>query len=638
MKKIFLALFIFSFSVEAHEFDDFRWLVKVRSTFKDSVNESQSYVEVGYGFVVETFGKYLVLTAKHLSLGGVENGQPNLRIDYYDPNSKTFLPLKILARHVVAESDIEVVEIEKTKDVEPLAALGDYYKYEGQDGDKLYLLEKWQKHFSKSFDTGVAEGFTALGFRSFIPKSEVLSKNIVSPIESLSGKAELREAVLTNQNYVNFGYGSIAEYGFIEHKHEIVTYAKGFPGMSGLPLIYKPYEYLPNTKHREDWTIHGIYSAGSETFQKSWYAKIDGALNVIDQNVNPKPSFPNRKIPLNTPTVHIRAHKGAVYRVGKIPVLARDKVIPGQTITTHIANELYFQEALLVGKNSEAPVLQRKAHGNGSRADGGNGTRADGGISEAPSPTKSFLEAGMLIKLGDYKNEGFLDKAWNWAFGKKEETFELEETPTVAFETGAYIYAANTTNLLWLIEKIRDPVSYDDFKPDHFNKISIHSNKISEKIWESWTRDFLSFGHYYYRPQKEENGTWTMYFTGRDLKSANPFLKQVAKVNVEFVPSERNIYFKIFLPNDAIEFGLGPTGALLPNETRYKSEILVKGSKTGSTYRLDLDSFAFQSKDGDTGRSGPYNQEWDRNLRTLSLLGPDSEFLMTGEYSFFRDR
>jgi hypothetical protein len=330
----------------ADEFDRFPWLVKVSSTFEDSAGGAARGFE-GHGFVVRFQGRHFLATASHLSQGGAESERPTMRVEAWV--SGAFRPLRVLRRVAHNRRDVEVMEVLVPAGFQPLAAWEAPETIPASSREffprgRLAVLSPWRELFEQD----APAGFVPLSLKAYLPETSRLATPFASPMRGLP-RAELQRMMSASSSHY---FRQALDMGVDATDGEFVAALPSHPGLSGLPLIARVADCL---------CVDALVTSSSRAFSASWFVPDVYILFTLfklaqlprELNLPPEQNYHQ------VGDVYWRQRAGLLYRVAHLAV--RD--------TSGRTQSLDFEEA----------AFDRRATGNGTRADGGNGTRADGG-------------------------------------------------------------------------------------------------------------------------------------------------------------------------------------------------------------------------------------------------------------------
>lgn len=633
MNKNLVALVfaLFSLSALANEFGNFPWLVKVESTYTDQLDKNRKDTFKGYGIVMSDVNRRVIITAAHLSQGGVEERAPNLKIEYFNPESQTFLPLKIIRRLALNEYDLEAIEVVPNSHIEPLVDWVHENSFYGHT--RFPLSHKWEEKFLGAEDSGLVPHFKALGLKAFIPK--------VSLVEDGPG--------VDLQKKGDSLFSSHRIFGYQEFPHEILSLSRGVEGMSGLPMVA-----LGSESYQKKWRVLGLYSAGSKTFHKSWYSRLeniepfvfnwlqfyrmDNLYSYLSQRQREKEHQKvTKEVHRDRPQVFFRTQQGFIYRAGTVPIFTE---VPSKQYKPfpdyRLSHRLKFEEALFSSSTGQNAV-QRKSFGHGTRSDGGNGTRSDGGNRGGGAETnRTFLDTGIRFEIEEFEPKAFLGLNWFLPKGPSSALDTANRAGPQAIVLRAHnekSWAANTASILWLLNDLKYHPGIRRSTPDKIRAVSKNEKFISS-VWQDLKSEFMAYGDFSLRPQLLHDGTLKVNFVGRELTSKDPFSQQRATLFVDFNEETQELNFKIDLEEDSLVFSLGEYAQLKPNNTRYEPEISVLSAQKSELYSVDIESFMFEAADN----MDPIYTSYKNEARDIAFDGYSTKrnlYLASGDRQWF---
>jgi len=374
-----------------HEFEKFPWLVKVSSTYQDLGTEDRETQVTGHGFIIEAKGKFFVITAAHLSQGGVEIETQNLSLESFDSSSKNWRKIEFLQRLAHNRRDIEVIEIAAPQNSQIALAKWmmpqdlPYTMQRFYPRGALVVKAEWKQlleHEKNSVNQN--SSFVALSRDSFFPRTKMLNKAFETPLSILS------TLEFTNflKNAEGFFQKQTLVSGLDATDGELISILPTNPGMSGLPLLHLQNDYL---------IVKGLVSSSSRNFSTSWFAQDVHIIFTLQKLLDSLPPSEHLPKPLSDNfhligDVYWRMNSGVQYRVGRLPMPDRQSYF--------VFEESQFLLAHPLRKQNGNGV--RADGGNGVRADGGNGTRADGAIHSSNS--ENVKNGVMKFSLGPQIN------------------------------------------------------------------------------------------------------------------------------------------------------------------------------------------------------------------------------------------
>ena len=330
------------------EFDDFPWLVKVQSDYADPLSPARQTTFTGYGFVVEAFQKSYVITASHLSQGGMSEDHPNLTLQRFNETRHQFQDLHWQKRMAKNKQDVEVIELVPGD----YDALAQWEPSQRSPRGQWKLKEKWRRLFEEEKSNLAPRGFTAIGLRSFLPESLRLSQPYKSPLEGLT-KQQARERLQASDSFFE---ESLIKNGFDVTDAELVAPSAIHSGMSGLPLIHLEDDL--NSGQTNSLVIAGLVASTSRGFDNSWFALSEFTLMTLThlrQAGNElKPTAPVADASFLDGNTFWNCRNGFLFRDGLTQVFYDRQNRPHQ-----------FSFA-------EANLSRREPTGNGTRVDAGN--------------------------------------------------------------------------------------------------------------------------------------------------------------------------------------------------------------------------------------------------------------------------
>jgi len=368
----------------ANEFEKFPWLVRVKSTYFNASTGKMDAQSIGHGFIISTGSDLFVVTAAHVSQGGVKqffesNGQNDeanrlFEVSYFDSTQEKFINIPTGKRIAHIRRDIELINLPKKtvpSAVEPLAECNQNCIFGEtvagmllrpgleetiQNQSFLRLTPKWEKYFESE------SSFLALDWHQlnlapmekWIPKSTVLTDHplVVTPSKTASLEAS------------NF-----------EMRAPVALSA----GMSGMPLLARS-----NIGGRNSVGVAGIYTSSHRVFSESWFVSSYFIPYVLRQAYS------------------------QVRDLGWITLL--------QSIFWEKNGELLVRSGEFVDPKGKMPRLyftesefDRERHGNGGRSDGTAFKQSL--VSDKWIDT---LKEGILVRTQDEPNTSVLGFLVRW--------------------------------------------------------------------------------------------------------------------------------------------------------------------------------------------------------------------------------
>ncbi len=536
MKKTLFLLLLLVSSCDYFEFKYHPWLILVESTYSDSKDASIRTTFKGHGFLIDVYGRSFVVTAAHLSQGGIAEKKPSLVLKYYDDEVSNFKKLKIKSRLAINRRDVEVIEIEKPS-VSPLKPLASWIapqhlgpsEYAQFPRGKLLIDKELSKDILEE-KTVEPKGFVPLSLKAFLPETTQITPKLVTPHTGKSYSELIKISETTDSFLLRHRIHSSLELV----KGEVFAETSIHAGMSGLPLILKTVNY-DTLNNEAQALVGGLVSSGSRFFDNSWLTHeqhIGEAIMSLLLNAPPAEE------------VYWHCQEEVLYRKG----------------TSKKQLQLNFQEALFVEREEKGDG-ERADGGDGERADGGNGERADGGDGERAdggSGTKSAvaLKGGMGFSMGPIN----------------ESPLKLNEISAFKIKVHGQtlLLPADMSTVNWLLD------AFNEENASLNELVSVPSNgNLAESIWTRWKEKF----------SLPENSTYSeLILIGEQLTPFDQYQKFAPKLTLRY---DQSIFVKLDMGFDVIDFEVLKNGAI-KNVTHEFQNIVTLQSASKKSYALDL--------------------------------------------------
>jgi len=543
VKKTLCLLVLFISSCDYFEFKYHPWLILVESTYRDYKNPQEKTTFQGHGFLINVYGRSFVVTAAHLSQGGMSEKKSSLALKYFNSNTSQFENLKQKNRFAINRRDVEVVEIEIPPN-SGLKALADWIAPQvlGPSEAKQFPLGKLlvAPYISaeilkeKSLEP---KGWVALSLKALLPHTTLITEKLKSPHSSKSYD-ELKSIFDSTDSFLlRHRIDSSLELV----KGEIFAETSIQAGMSGLPLILKTFNY--DTPYATPQAlVGGLITSGSRSFNNSW---------------------PTHEVNIGEAIIRLlqgEADQEKVYWYSRDGILFRKG-----TITKNI--KLSFEEALFV---------EREEKGNGERADGGNGERADGGNGERADGGNGERANGGNGERFEHSNNP-LDKVIRGGMGfslsAPQEEVQLKEISIfkiLAKNKKTLLTPADMSTLNWIIDELSIPFS----SIEQIDLVGTQENLIMS-IWENWKENFQL-------PKDSTHFETTL--VGEQLTPFDQYQKFAPQLTLNY---GKTLKITLQMGFDSIEFEMLENGSIKNVSQEFQNIVTLKSIRNQS-YSIDL--------------------------------------------------
>jgi hypothetical protein len=241
------------------------WLVRVRSTYSDLAAPAAKVTYEGRGFVVDHGEEQLVVTAAHLTQGGlsIEGEDGQLVVERFDAAAGAYVPVEIETIFPNNPSDTAVLLVKRAAGAPRLPALAEWVEASGfrsalplRGGAYRVLPEA--VGFVEDRGTWLDERWIRLGLWTGTPVLS-LEDRLHDGFEG-SDYQTLR-ALSQSTPWSFLGPRIVGmQAGATEYSADLAVR----PGMSGSPVVYRLADVA------DEWIISGVVSARSRVFEQSY--------------------------------------------------------------------------------------------------------------------------------------------------------------------------------------------------------------------------------------------------------------------------------------------------------------------------------------------------------------------------------